>query len=59
MQLSFNIEQTCQLTGLGRTRLYEAISTGHLPAKKFGKRTIILKDDLYNFLNSLEAYPIK
>lgn len=57
MQLSFSIEEVCQATGFGRTKLYEAINQGLLPAKKYGKRTIILKNDLEEFLKSLEPYP--
>ena len=56
MQLSFSISEVCELTGLGRTNLYSAINKGFLPAKKFGKRTVILKSDLENFLNNLEGY---
>jgi len=32
------------------------MNSGDLKARKIGKRTIILKDDLDEFLNSLETY---
>ncbi len=57
MQLSFSIEEVSKATGLGRTKLYEAINQGSLPAKKYGKRTIILKQDLEGFLTNLSHYP--
>ncbi len=57
MQLSFSIKEACSLTGMGQTKLYEAINKGLLPAKKYGRRTIILKNDLEGFLSSLESYP--
>lgn len=57
MKLSFSIEEVKKTTGLGRTKLYEAINKGLLPAKKYGKRTIILKEDLEAFLSELEPYP--
>lgn len=57
MQLSFSIEEVCAATGLGRTKIYEAIGSGILPAKKWGKRTLILKADLEAFLAGLESYP--
>ena len=41
------------VSGIGRTKLYEAISNGQLTARKFGNRTIILRDDLLKFLASL------
>ena len=56
MQLSFSINEVCASTGIGRTKLYEAINNGCLPAKKYGKRTIILKNDLETFLSGLESY---
>lgn len=59
MQLSYSIEEACQITGIGRTKLYEAISNGLLSAKKYGKRTIILRSDLEKFLDRLSDYPAK
>lgn len=56
-QMSLSIEEACSVTGIGRTKLYDAINRGELIAKKFGKRTIILRDDLEAFLKSLETYP--
>lgn len=54
--LSFTIEQACALTGVGKTKLYEVLDSGELPAKKWGKRTLILKTDLEKFLSKLDAY---
>jgi excisionase family DNA binding protein len=50
---ALSIKETCAVTGLGRTKLYEAISNRHLIARKYGKRTLILKSDLLAFLSSL------
>lgn len=58
-QLSLSIEEVCTATGLGRTKLYQLINSGELKARKIGKRTIILKDDLDAFLASLKPYPVK
>ena len=41
------------VAGIGRTKLYEAIGAGQLEARKYGKRTLILRDDLRRFLTSL------
>jgi excisionase family DNA binding protein len=57
MQLALSIEEVITATKIGRTSIYEAINSGKLQAKKLGKRTIILKDDLDNFLSNLKAYP--
>ena len=56
MKLSFSIEEASEFLGIGRTKLYEAINKGKLRAKKYGKRTILLKDDLDDFLINLEDY---
>ncbi len=56
MQLSLTIEEVCAATGLGRTKIYEAIGKGSLPAKKWGKRTLVLKSDLEGFLAGLTDY---
>lgn len=57
MQLSLSIEEACAITGIGRTNLYKAINSGVLTARKYGKRTIILRDDLDTFLKGLQTYP--
>jgi len=59
MQLSYSIKEACSLTGVGQTKLYEAINKGLLPAKKYGRRTIILKNDLESFLSNLESFPAR
>ena len=56
-ELSLSIEDACKITGIGRTKIYQAINSGKLKARKLGKRTIILKQDLEVFLDSLETYP--
>lgn len=56
-QLSLSIEDVQTQTGIGRTKVYQAINSGQLRARKLGRRTIILKDDLDAFLANLDAYP--
>ena len=56
-QLSLSIQETLAATGLGRSKLYQLINSGELKARKIGKRTIILKDDLDTFLSGLQPYP--
>ena len=48
-----SVNETCDVSGLGKTKIYEAISAGQLVARKFGKRTIILREDLTLFLTAL------
>lgn len=56
MQISLTIQEACVESGIGRTSLYAAINEGLLPAKKFGRKTIILRQDLEAFLASLPFY---
>ena len=57
-QMSFTIDEVRKLTGLGRTKIYEEMKAGNLPAKKWGRKTVILKKDLESFLSNLADYPV-
>jgi excisionase family DNA binding protein len=48
-----SVAEACAIAGIGRTKIYEAISSGALKARKFGKRRIILRSDLQAFLTEL------
>ena len=48
-----SIAEACTIAGIGRTKIYEAIADGRLTARKFGKRTLVLRGDLQAFLSSL------
>jgi excisionase family DNA binding protein len=52
-QLAYSIDEVCAKSGLGRTTIYAAIGDGFLIARKFGRRTIVLDDDLKAFLHNL------
>lgn len=56
-RLTLSINEAIDATGLGRTKLYEILKSGELPAKKLGKRTLILSADLEAFLSGLQNYP--
>ena len=48
-----SIAEACAVAGIGRTKIYQAISKGTLKARKCGKRTLVLRDDLREFLVAL------
>lgn len=48
-----SITETARLLGIGRSTLYVLIKDGRLPARKLGKRTLILHEDLERFIASL------
>ena len=51
--LAYRIPQVCKLSGLGRTSIYAAIKSGALIARRYGRCTIILAEDLAAFLCNL------
>jgi Helix-turn-helix domain len=53
--LAFTVSEACTAARSGRTATYEAIKSGELIARKRGRRTIILCDDLRRWLNRLPA----
>jgi helix-turn-helix protein len=50
---AYRIADVCKLTGLGRTSIYEAIKAGDLVARKWQRCTIVLAEDLAEFLAEL------
>ncbi len=57
--LVHSIAEACEATDTGRTALYEAIKSGALRAIKRGRRTLILADDLSQWVQSLPPVPVK
>ncbi len=55
-KLALTIPEAVEAGAGSRTVIYEAIKSGALKARKRGKRTIILADDLVAFLQSLPEY---
>jgi excisionase family DNA binding protein len=57
--LAHSIAEACAQSGIGRTAIYELINTGQLPARKRGRRTLILAEDLERCLKSLPPVKVK
>jgi len=51
--LALTIAEACIRSCIGRTAMYNLINTGQLPARKRGRRTLILADDLQRCLEAL------
>ena len=52
-RVAYSIAEVMALSGLGRDTLYKAIHAGRLPARKLGRRTVVLASDLQAFLEAL------
>jgi excisionase family DNA binding protein len=57
--LAHTIAEASARSGIGRTTIYELINSGKLPARKRGRRTLILSDDLRRCLESLPPITVK
>jgi excisionase family DNA binding protein len=53
--MALTIAEVCAASRVGRTRVYEAIRAGELTARKHGRRTLVLNDDLRRWLEALPA----
>jgi excisionase family DNA binding protein len=58
-RLAYSIEEATEAANTGKTALYEALGSGELPARKRGRRTLILAADLRAWLERLPALELK
>ncbi len=56
-RLSCTIAEACQVTGLGRTKLYELIAEGHLATTTIGRRRLVLVRSLLSLLQNSSPQP--
>lgn len=47
--LALPISDAARLLGIGKTKLFDLVRTGALPAVRLGGRTLILREDLEAF----------
>ncbi len=50
---ALSISEVSKLSGLGKTKIYDAIKRGDLVARKYGRRTLVLYEDFIDFLQKL------
>jgi excisionase family DNA binding protein len=53
--LAYTITEACSVARAGRTAIYEAIREGALTARKRGRKTLILAEDLRRWVETLPA----
>jgi hypothetical protein len=52
-KLAYSISELSQMSGVGRSFLYEEVKAGHLIVTKAGRRSIVLYDDALAWLTKL------
>jgi excisionase family DNA binding protein len=58
LPLAYTITEACSVARAGRTAIYEAIREGALTARKRGRKTLILADDLRRWVENLPALEV-
>jgi hypothetical protein len=56
-RLSCTIEEACQATGLGRTKLYEEMAAGRVQTTHIGRRRLVLVLSLLQLVGSRTEAP--
>jgi excisionase family DNA binding protein len=51
-KITCTINEACEVTGLGRTKLYELIGDGHLATTTVGRRRLVVVRSLLSLLES-------
>jgi excisionase family DNA binding protein len=51
-RLTCTISEACEVTGLGRTKLYELIGDGHLATTTVGRRRLVVVRSLLSLLEA-------
>lgn len=54
---AYSIQDTCTILGIGKTKLYEEINAGRIPAKKYGRKTLIPASSLDQWIAQLPDLP--
>lgn len=52
-RISYSVAEALEVTGLGRNAFYDEIRSGHLVAKKVGRRTIVTARSIEQWLESM------
>ena len=54
-KIAYTINEASVAIGIGRSKLYDLIATQKIIPRKIGSRTVILAEDLQNYVSNLPA----
>lgn len=55
--LLLSVDEAAKALSIGKTKLYSELSLGKIEAAKLGKRTLISRESLRQYLENLDTYP--
>jgi excisionase family DNA binding protein len=55
-RLAFSLADAASAIGVGKSTLHELIATGKLPVRKLGRRSLVLREDLEDYLQGLPVH---
>lgn len=55
-RIGLSVPEVCGLTGIGMTKIRELIEAEALPARRLGKKIVVRRVDVDEFLKKLPAY---
>lgn len=58
-RLAYDVIETAKISSSSRSEIYKSLKLGFLNAKKHGRRTVILREDLSTYLRNLPDYKSK
>ena len=56
--LLLSVDEAAKILSIGKTKLYAELAAGNIKARKIGKRTLILREDLESYISNLKQYSV-
>lgn len=53
MKAAYTVKETLQQIGIGKSKLYRELADGRISARKVGRKTIFLAEEVQRYLASL------
>ena len=57
--LLLSVDAAAKVLSIGKTKLYAEVNAGNISAQKLGKRTLIKRESINQYIESLQLYPSK